>query len=237
MSVTGISNATAVAAGGYYACALLSSGGIKCWGENEAGQLGNGTSISHSTPVGVSGISNAAAITASFSAGETHVCALLPGGAIECWGDGGAGELGNGTVGTEECGRELDFDQTCSLTPVSVNELTTGTVVSAGTFASCAVISSGRIGCWGDNAVGQLGNGTTEGPETCGEPVNRFACSVAPVDVSGITTATNVSAGGFFTCALLSGGGIDCWGENEDGQLGNGTTTNSSTPVAVKGIE
>jgi len=101
------------------------------------------------------------------------------------------------------------------------------------------------VQCWGDNTYGQLGDGTTTGPETCCPETGDGGgvcmstptpCSLTPVHVSGLTEATAISVGGFSACALLSGGAVQCWGENTYGQLGNGTTTSSSIPVSVSGI-
>jgi alpha-tubulin suppressor-like RCC1 family protein len=195
-------------AGAYHTCALVSAGGsIDCWGENYYGQLGNGTNKNNSTkPVAVSGITTAIEV----GAGGEHTCALLTGGKIDCWGYNKFGELGNGT--TKE-----------STTPVEVSGVSTAVQVSAGYAHTCALLSSGKIDCWGENAYEQLGDGKT-------------ANSSTPVEVSGISTATSVTAGGFGTCATLSGGTVDCWGYGEFGELGNGKTENSSTPVKVSNI-
>ena len=236
VAVTGITEATGVSAGGEYACALLSSGNADCWGENGGGELGDGENKDSSTPVKVKGLASATSITAAVSHGESHVCALYSGGSIDCWGAGGSGDLGNGTTGAEECGGALSFSPTCDLTPVSVHAITTGSSVSAGSADTCAVLSSGKVDCWGFNDEGELGDGTDSGPETCGEPEDRFACSLVPVSVNGITQATAVSAGSDYACALLSSGSVECWGENESGELGDGTNKDSSVPVPVIGF-
>jgi alpha-tubulin suppressor-like RCC1 family protein len=106
-----------------------------------------------------------------------------------------------------------------------VSGVTSATQVTAGGSYTCAVLSGGTVECWGDNLDGELGNGQS----------GLAAWSSTPVQVSGVTSATEVSAGGH-TCALLSGGAAECWGRNADGQLGDGTTDDSSTPVAVRGI-
>jgi alpha-tubulin suppressor-like RCC1 family protein len=210
VQVSGIANAIAITAGDADTCALLSGGTIDCWGANIYGELGNGTTTNSSTPVPVSGITNAIAVTAGYAS----TCATLSSGGVDCWGYNGYGELGNGTT-------------TNSSTPVSVSGITTASaaaVPAVGAFHACAPLSSGGVDCWGYNEQGQLGNGTTSRDR------------LTPVAVGGITNATTVAAGYFHTCASLSTGGARCWGENPFGELGNGTTTNSSTPVAVSGI-
>jgi alpha-tubulin suppressor-like RCC1 family protein/uncharacterized membrane protein YgcG len=196
-----------IAAGDYHTCALLAGGSIDCWGLNASGQLGDGTTEIRRTPVAVSGITNAIAITA----GDYHTCALLAGGSIDCWGDNNNGQLGDGTT------------EYYRVTPVAVSGITNAIAITAGSQHTCALLAGGSIDCWGWNAYGQLGDGTTEIRRT-------------PVAVSGITNAIAITAGDFHTCALLAGGSIDCWGENNSGQLGDGTTEIRRTPVAVSGI-
>jgi alpha-tubulin suppressor-like RCC1 family protein len=147
-----------ISAGNSHACALTTSGGVKCWGLNDTGALGDGTTTDRSTPVNVSGLSSG---VAQISSGFGHTCALTTSGRAECWGSNGSGTLGDGT-------------RTDRLTPVTVTGLSSGVAqISAGIGQTCAVTTSGRAECWGWNAFGQLGDGTTTNRRT-------------PVTVSGL---------------------------------------------------
>ena len=229
----GGSGATQVTAGGGDTCALLASGSIDCWGDNQFGELGAGTVAGPETcfskrfpelqelpcstrPVAVSGISDTTQITA----GSMHTCALLSGGSIDCWGDSEYGQVGAGSSNGPLCYQGVR----CSTTPVAVSGISDTTQITAGGMHTCALLSGGSVDCWGLKEEGQLGDGTT----------NNY--SDVPVAVSGISNATQIAAGGVHTCALLSGGSIDCWGYNVDGELGDGTRNNSDVPVAVSGI-
>ena len=235
---------TAIAAGGHHVCALFSDGSVRCWGYNSDGQLGDGTSTGPQTcnkaacsmtPVSVPGLSGAKAI----AAGQSHTCALLLGGTVECWGVNNYGQLGDGmSAGPQTCGSDA-----CSTTPVAVSGLSgVVTAIAAAGDDTCALLSGGTVECWGANYYGQLGDGTYTGPQTC----SSGACSTTPVAVSGLSGATAIATGGNDTCALLLGGTVDCWGDNTYGELGDGTTTGpqtcggnipcSMTAVAVPGL-
>ena len=211
------SGVTAISAGVLHACALTTRGGVVCWGRNDAGQLGDGTTSDRLTPVDVAGLGSG---VVAISAGVRHTCAVTRQGAVMCWGANNAGELGDGTT-------------TGRLTPVKVVGLPgRTTAVAAGTGEptleashTCAVTTPGRVMCWGLNWGGQLGDGTTTDSPT-------------PVQVAGLRSGIGqIAAGGTHTCALTRRGGVKCWGYNGQGQLGDGTTTDSRTPVQVAGLQ
>lgn len=188
----------------------LNVGGAKCWGFGGSGALGNGSNQSSLTPAVVVGLSSG--VTA-MAAGTSHTCAVTSTGAVKCWGIGPFGELGDGTGQPR-------------LAPVDVVGLgSDASAVAAGFDHSCAITGAGEVKCWGGNPHGEIGDGT--------QNQNRLQ----PVSVSGLSSGMSaVSAGAFFTCALTSPGGVKCWGINDSGQLGDGTSTERLVPVDVIGL-
>lgn len=128
--------------GDRHGCAVVAGGTVRCWGANDLGQLGNGTTTSSLAPVVVSGLSGVSRV----SAGLTHTCAVLAGGAVRCWGSNDSGQLGDGTT----------TNQTTPVTAVASG----ATSVSAGEFSTCAIVTGAAL-CWGGNGTGQLGLGDT----------------------------------------------------------------------------
>jgi alpha-tubulin suppressor-like RCC1 family protein len=199
--------ATAIAAGAVHTCALLANGTVKCWGDNDQYELGDGTAIDRNVPTLVPGLTDVIAITA----GADHTCALKNNGQISCWGRNTNGQVGNGTI-------------TAQPSPVAVSNLTpvqgVAVAISAGRLHTCALLVSSwtlsgsnintmLVKCWGYNASGQLGNGATTD-------------SWVPVD-TGLTAVQSIAAGGDHSCALLASGKVSCWGDNADGLIGDGT--------------
>jgi alpha-tubulin suppressor-like RCC1 family protein len=198
-----------VAAGALHTCALTTGGGVKCWGYNGTGQLGDNTTsaVGRSVP---DYVANLISGVVAIAAGASHTCALTTAGAVKCWGWNYYGQLGDGTASLQ------------ALTPVQVSGMTTGAAaVSARGDFTCAKTTAGAVKCWGYNYSGELGDGTTTDKR-------------APVNVSGLTSGVlTIGAGAEHACALLTGGAVKCWGYNSYGAVGDGTTTNRSTPTAV----
>lgn len=187
-------------------CALNSRGYVKCWGYNDAGQLGVRSRDDSSTPLSVVDLSRVVQITS----GTAFHCALLETGAAKCWGANEEGQLGDGTT-------------TDATAPVSVVGLSNAVWLDAGDQHACAVLSDGTAQCWGRNEEGQLGDGSL---------VRR----TQPVQVSGLSGVSSITAGGGHSCALHGSGGLSCWGRGVDGQLGDDAFSNETTPVSVANI-
>jgi len=208
VAVAGGFSFSALAAGFYHSCGLTSSGAAYCWGTNNYGELGDGSTTSSRTPVAVAG----SLTFSTVAAGYRHTCGLTSAGAAYCWGDN-------------------------SLTPHEVSGGLSFRALATSWSHTCGLTRVGVAYCWGDNSSGQLGNGSTTG-------------SAAPVPVSGGLSFSALAAGGVvlstpglipnvselgYTCGLTSPGAAYCWGDNSFGQLGDDSTTNSSTPVAAAG--
>jgi alpha-tubulin suppressor-like RCC1 family protein len=206
------SGVAAIAAGGSHTCALTTAGGVKCWGSNFFGELGDGSGNDRYGPVDVRGLTSG---VLAISAGGTTTCALLGAGGVKCWGGNYYGELGNGTIGND------------SLVPVDVIGLPTDVVaVSASEDSACALTSTGGMKCWGLNVALQLGYQTTG------------SYSSVPHDVDDLSSGvSSMSLGtGNHMCAVVSGGGAKCWGSGAYGMLGNGAAPLDSLAVDVVGL-
>jgi alpha-tubulin suppressor-like RCC1 family protein len=212
--VSGLTTIAQISAGASHNCALRASGELLCWGRGRSGQLGTGGSLQSNTATTVLGLTNAASVTVGMTDGfalANFACARRSDSGVVCWGSNGLGQLGNGTNAQ-------------SGTPVPVSGITNAAEIKAGNGFACARLADATVKCWGDNSVGQLGNGGGANRNT-------------PVSVSGLADVAQVAVGAAHACARRNdGGSVVCWGANSSGQLGDGTTTSRSTPVAVTGI-
>ena len=215
VKVLNITQATAIAAGGYHTCAIITNGGVKCWGYNGYGQLGDGTQSDSSVPVDVFGISSATAIVA----GTYHTCAILADSSVRCWGENSSYELGNG--GSADSPIPVTV-QTDHANPPSllkqVTSIASNTYTRTGTH-TCAMVSGGTMYCWGPDGYGQLGDQTTIDSDIA-------------LRVAGIQAAS-ISAGNSQSCAMLSDGSVHCWGYGGLGDLGDGKGVDSLAPVVA----
>ncbi len=260
--VSGGARFTAIAAGDEHTCALTTDYGVMCWGNNDSGQLGDGTGIGRPTPVRVVGLSND---ISTLVAGGYVTCALTRSGAAKCWGNNHYGQLGDNrrsgswshvpvsvsgvvqpivaisTSGDHSCavnaageawcwGQNLhgqlgDNSTTNRYKPVIPYELENVQAIATGWVHSCALLSNGGIKCWGHNIWGQLGDGGD-------------AARGTPADVSGFSPSIEkISLGAEHACAVTGAGGLKCWGRNNYGQLGIGSTNNSQAPHNVIGLD
>lgn len=234
--VTSALSFTSVSVGGGHACALTSTNTAYCWGADSLGQLGDARRINSTTPIPVSGGGGGATFT-NISAGYRHTCAVAPDGTGFCWGDNTFGQLGDGTLAPSE-------------TPVQVAGGVRFSSISAGGDHTCGVTTSGAAVCWGSDISGQLGNGVVGGLSATpvavlgGQIFSRISASTgtttSTVDTLGVVTRFKEGSG--HTCALSTTGGIFCWGDDGDLQLGRGPFSSggnsaSATPVRVVGGE
>ncbi|APR74979.1 BNR repeat domain protein [Minicystis rosea] len=278
VTIAGLDDATAIAAGVNHTCVRRASGAIACWGANYSGQLGDGTTHDRRAPVAVTGIADARDIFA----GGAHTCAREASGALVCWGWGASGQLGS-----------ADAMHVAHAAPVVVTGVAHATAIASGASHTCALDGDGSIACWGDitsdpgarctpasggsmtcfgygTACGKLWDGRTDahatpepitgitgvlelaarGDRTCARDTDgavrcwttteRCTASGAvrpgPISAIEIPGAEEIALGGRFTCARR-GGAVDCFGSNEFGQLGDGTTTDHAKPAAVPGLD
>jgi len=190
-----------IVAGSFHTCALTTTGGVGCWGDNSYGQLGKDANISgtpgNGVPTPVLGLSSG---VSSITAGTRHTCALTTTGGVKCWGENDSGQLGDGTTTNRGA-------------PVDVAGLGTGVKdIKASDRATCALIDDGTVKCWG---------------------LLNSNYGKSPYTISGLENIKAIAVGEKHACAITSANTVKCWGDNGTGALGNGTTTDSNTPIDV----
>ena len=211
-AVPGLTGVTAISSGGEHTCALKGDRTVVCWGSNASGQLGDNTTLNKNVPTLVTGLFG----VVSISAGYDHTCAVTN-SAVFCWGLNDKGQLGDGTTVNKSAA-------------TLVSGLVTGAPgsptlvgVSSGYRHTCATKSDGKVACWGQNADGELGDGTR---------VDKLI----PTPVVGLSGVAATHGGARSTCALKTDGTLFCWGDNSSGALGDGTTVTKSLPTQVTGL-
>jgi uncharacterized protein YjdB len=254
---------TTVSAGKKFGCGITSASRLYCWGNDEFGQVGNGSDGAGETPSLAVTVKNERFSTVS--AGAEHACALNLSGRAFCWGNDSHGQLG-------------DHHKINSTTPIPVNDsLLVFSTISAGGRHTCGLSISGTAYCWGDGSRGQLGNGfagssdvpvlvstglsfiaiATGDSHTCAiDAASSMHCwgadnlgqlgiggpaamQLTPVPVGGGGAFTAVAAGDFHTCGIAAGGQVRCWGQSQFGEVGDGNVLlhTVSTPITVAGIQ
>lgn len=202
-TIASITTAVDVAVGRQHACALLAGGSVQCWGDGQAGQLGNGANpVAQAAPVAVTAL---AGPVIAIALSNVSSCALIQGGAVQCFGSDFRGQLGN------------DTGINNTNVPGNVVGISTAIALNAGATHFCAVLADGSARCWGDNSSGQLGD-------------NSLTDRQVPVAVAGLSGVQGISGGEFHTCATTATG-LKCWGSNLLGQLGTGGFVSSLVPV------
>ncbi len=216
-----LTGAATLATGLTHTCTVMTDGTVWCWGLNDRGQLGDTTTTDAASPVQVAGPGGTGTLIGAVQAslGDAHSCVVLWDATARCWGLNDKGQLGDTTT--------TDRTSPVQVTgPGGTGVLTGVAVVESGGQHSCVVGSAGTIWCWGHNNKGQLGDTTT---------TDR----TSPIQVTGpggigvVGDASAGAVGAEHSCAIRSGGTTWCWGENADGQLGDGTTTDAAAPIQV----
>lgn len=248
LNVLGTSQAI-LGAGPFHMCAITSGGGLGCWGSNNSGQLGDGTTTDRTTKVPVAGLASG---VAQVTGGAWHSCALTSAGGVKCWGSNIVAQLGDATGGLR-------------VAPATVPGLAADVVaIAAGYFHTCALITSGRVMCWGHDNEGQIGSGPFANyslPTLVDDPGTVYtAVAAGGFQSCGLTSAGAVKCWGHYfgshptvlpgldrgvaafatgyshLCALTTAGAVKCWGSNNAGQLGDGTRIDRGVAVPVVGL-
>jgi alpha-tubulin suppressor-like RCC1 family protein len=226
-----LSGVASVSLGQDFVCALLRTGGVNCWGQNQVGQTGTNSVVTpQKTPVAVFAVGNTDGTSllsgvASISLGKSQACALLTTGYVNCWGDNSYGQLGINSTTDSSTPKQV-FAVGSTSTASLLSDVAS---IEADHDQTCALLATGYVNCWGDNGTGQLGINSTTDSLT---PKQVFAVGSTST-ASLLSGVASIAGGNNFECALLTTGHVNCWGDNSYGQLGINSTTDSSTPKQV----
>jgi alpha-tubulin suppressor-like RCC1 family protein len=209
-ALPGLTTVLDLSAGSAHSCAVLTDGTVRCWGDNAYGQLGDEAALSSPVPLVIAGLSGDAGLSAAVeaAAGGRHTCARIQDGSVSCWGWNANGQIGDGT--------KTAFH----LLPGAATGLVNAAEIASGASHSCARTTDGSVSCWGWNAAGQLGDGTT-------------TARSRPAPVPSLSGVSRIAAGGDRTCAVLADGSVDCWG---GAPLGDGGAGPLGVPTPVEAL-
>ncbi|MGB1845491.1 MAG: putative Ig domain-containing protein, partial [Candidatus Poseidoniaceae archaeon] len=215
--------AVAVSTSGETACAILDNGDLKCWGRGEWGNLGDGTTTDTNAPSSTAVDLGSGRTALAVAVGRKHTCAILDNGDLKCWGRDYYGQLGDGGTNTD----------TTEPSATAINFGTAKAVaVSAGWAHTCAILDTGNVKCWGDDSLGQLGNGGVQS-------YSDYSATPVSVSLGSGRTAVAISVGDAHSCATLDNGDMKCWGSGQFGAVGDGGTngvgSHQTSPVLVAG--
>jgi len=195
-----------------HSCVITDTGALKCWGRNNFGALGDGTTTDRTVPTQVIGLTSG---VKSVAISTFSTCALLENGSVRCWGKNDFGQVGDGTT----------TDRTV---PTQVTGLTSGVkFIGKGPSHACALLSTNQVSCWGRNQDGEIGDSSFN--------IQNFRSSPSAVSgqPSNVIALVVTGAGG---CIISNLGAVSCWGNNERGTIGDGTRTNRKTATQVSGL-
>ncbi|MCF7900880.1 hypothetical protein K9L67_01510, partial [Candidatus Woesearchaeota archaeon] len=192
-----------ISAGNDFTCGLTINNTVKCWGYNNGGQIGDGTTTQRNNPT----LINDTAKYKYLDVGYEATCGILTNGTAKCWGNNYYGELGVG-------------DTTNRTNPTAINDSATYKQISAGYDYTCGILTNGTAKCWGYNTNGELGLGHT---------THQYN----PITINDTTTYKQIDANYYNTCGILTNGTAKCWGSNSVGQVGDGTTTQKNNPTTI----
>jgi len=224
-AIVSVPGASAIAIGARHRCALAGDGTVWCWGNNVNGELGDGTSEGRAAKGAVLGVEGATQI----AAGEGHTCARVAKGSVMCWGRDDKGQLGSASAGppANPTVQPMMMKTLAPSGAVMIPSLDL-TSLSLGGDTTCGLRRDGAIACWGALSIAAA-------PSIPGRSAPSKTAP-KPKPVAGVKDVTAVALGGDHSCALLQDGSVTCWGDNEKGQLGDGSAAKKHAPAKVKGL-